>query len=62
MYKHTEYISPIQGFCQKCGRNYELENINTEDKPIYVMPVHYVIKGNGSKTVIKCKNSGGKAE
>ena len=65
MSKHAneqENNQPIQGFCPKCGRNLELDDIGTDEKPAYVLPIHHVIKGNGSKTVIRCKHSGGKAE
>ena len=46
-----------QGICPKCGRNYILLNIGNFDKPLYVIPSHTVLKGNGSKHVVLCKGT-----
>lgn len=47
-----------QVMCEKCGRSQDAENIGDYENPKWIMPNHKVIKGNGSKKIITCKNSG----
>ena len=47
-----------QIMCPKCGRNQEMINMGDEENPIWFYPTHRIIRGNGSKKVINCQNSG----
>lgn len=44
-----------QALCPNCGRGYTLNNIGTSISPIYVVPVHTTVKGNGNS--VQCKGS-----
>ena len=53
----SDIIKEKQAMCEKCGRNYDLENRGTEGEPNWFYPVHKILKGRGSKKIVVCKNS-----